>query len=101
MSEFEQELKEIAITLASLVASKNRAYGASVFTHGTKGIMIRLEDKVNRVFSLLEGSEDNGESLQDSAADILGYALLLNYAVNNPDKVQEIVMMNACKKANQ
>lgn len=68
--------------LAELLIKKNHDYGNSVQEqfdeYGLDSILIRLDDKMRRLKSLRsKDPQVVGESLQDTAKDLSGYALLL------------------------
>ena len=75
--------------LADILVNKNINYGSSfdllVDEYGLPGMLIRFEDKANRLKELLKGQEDLvGESVVDTLMDIAGYATLsMIYLENN------------------
>lgn len=88
------ELKKLAEQLGSMLEKKNRAYGDSYFKtrkrYGEIAFLIRLEDKVNRLEQLINGVEDNGESIIDTLFDIAGYCLLeIHYRQNKREEKDE------------
>lgn len=71
---------------------KNKKYGDS-FTdgmnkYGNLGIPIRLNDKLNRIGQICQGSDDN-ESLIDNLLDLANYAIMSAMYLN--DKAREEV----------
>lgn len=80
------EYERIALEIADLLGHKNQMYGSSfdktVDEYGLSVICLRLEDKLNRLKSIvLENRKDFGsEKLEDTLKDIAGYSILaLNY----------------------
>jgi len=74
--------------LLTTVVNKNQSYGNSfdraVDDFGATAAILRLYDKVNRMESLLNGTENNvkDESIKDTMLDILGYLVLtLHYTM--------------------
>lgn len=71
--------KEIALDIASLLDRKQADYGRdNISRFGTKGILVRVNDKVERLINLTWDidKEPNFESVKDSWMDIAGYAIL-------------------------
>lgn len=80
------EYERIALGIADLLDHKNQMYGGSfdktVDEYGLSVICLRLEDKLNRLKSIiLANRKDFGdEKLEDTLKDIAGYSILsLNY----------------------
>lgn len=76
-------VQEIALEVSTLVERKNadydRAFEKSVSKYGMASYCMRLEDKLNRVYSLaVKGNEQqvNDEGIIDTLKDIIGYSLL-------------------------
>lgn len=76
------------------LGAKNLAYGNSVARRGINGILIRMEDKINRIFNIMQANNDlssnaygvTDESSRDSIEDNLGYATIGNLMVVESDK---------------
>lgn len=47
----------------------------------SKGVMVRLCDKVVRIGNLLDKKEVSGESIFDSIEDLINYAAILHYII--------------------
>lgn len=47
----------------------------------SKGIMVRLCDKVVRIGNLLDKKEVSSESIFDSIEDLINYAAILHYII--------------------
>lgn len=80
------EYEKIALEIADILDHKNQMYGSSfdktVDEYGLSVICLRLEDKLNRLKSIvLENRKDFGdEKLEDTLKDLAGYSILsLNY----------------------
>lgn len=60
------------------LAGKQRDYGhQNILAYGTVGVKVRISDKVARLTNLIErNAEGVNETIQDTWADILGYALI-------------------------
>lgn len=76
--EFEEILHAIVSDIEQLLIKKNKDYGAkNLLTFGNLGILIRLSDKLERLKNhVLNNSELNNESLDDTLKDIAGYAIM-------------------------
>jgi hypothetical protein len=72
----EADFKVFTDALAAVLAKKNADYGNGVFDFGRMGIVIRLNDKMRRLISLVNKNEVNFESIADTLVDIAGYAVL-------------------------
>jgi transcriptional regulator with GAF, ATPase, and Fis domain len=77
-------------TCFSLMAKKQMDYGmGNIAMNGNKklallGIMIRINDKVQRALNILEKDQDpNNESLEDTAQDITNYGAIFNTVLND------------------
>ena len=76
------EYEKIALEIADILDHKNKMYGSSfdktVDEYGLSVICLRLEDKLNRLKSIvLENKKDFGdEKLEDTLKDIAGYSIL-------------------------
>lgn len=82
--EFEESLRDTALSIADLVASKNADYGPHAINRAPggalNGIHVRLHDKLERAINLLDRTSEyagvNHESRRDTYVDIAGYALI-------------------------
>lgn len=71
--------------LSDILVSKNSNYGNSVYqdqlfsqVSQEEALWIRLGDKIRRLIALRNGEKDRvGESINDTLADVAGYAILL------------------------
>lgn len=74
-----KSLNEIVERNRELFIQKNNDYGSSFEDFGFLGIIVRLNDKINRIKSLISkgGSHEvNDESLNDSVQDLYNYCVL-------------------------
>lgn len=78
-------IKDHMNTCFTLMAKKQMDYGmGNIAMNGNKklallGIMIRINDKVQRALNILEKDQDpNNESLEDTAQDITNYGAIFN-----------------------
>lgn len=71
---------ELTTKLRETLIAKNADYGDSFAKsyekHGLVSAVIRLEDKLNRLESLVENDAKVNESIDDTLLDIAGYAIL-------------------------
>ena len=77
---FDRLLSAEMLALADLVRARNVAYaGADPFRcwrkRGLLGLLVRLEDKLNRFETFLEGGGATEEAWKEVLQDIAGYAL--------------------------
>lgn len=74
---------QIAVEIAETVSKKNSDYGAafeqSYRKYGWLSYLIRVDDKLNRLKSLVVDGRTNqvSESVEDTLTDIIGYSLLM------------------------
>jgi Nucleotide modification associated domain 1 len=80
---FEQRVDKVSSEVIDIVKRKNKDYGNSyeimVEKYGLVALLIRFQDKLGRLDSLvLKGQEQkvSDESIEDTLKDIAGYALL-------------------------
>lgn len=81
-TEQERLIAEVCDGVRDLLIRKDHDYGASFSNQfekrGVLSSLIRMEDKINRLDTLIEGRESrvSDESIEDTVADLAGYALL-------------------------
>lgn len=77
---FEDYIQELAIDIANLVTMKQNDYGPHNILEAPygpeAGITVRLWDKISRLKNLAEKDTVYNESIEDTYADIAGYALI-------------------------
>lgn len=81
MSNQAKRIEVVANEIRDLLLRKNADYGDSFSKQyekrGLIGALIRMEDKMSRLDTLLDGHQDSvGESIEDTLADLAGYAIL-------------------------
>lgn len=74
-------LEEIAKDMCELLAHKNEAYGGAfeddLDEFGLLPAVVQMGHKMKRIKTLVQGDiSDNGESIEDSIKDLVGYGLL-------------------------
>lgn len=80
----ERLLKE-ALNLVQILDKKNQDYSsANISKFGLRGIVIRLNDKIERLTNLTkQEKEGNFESIEDTLLDIAGYSLIGRIVIKN------------------
>ncbi len=76
---------QIAEQIADLLDKKRTDYGTeNISKFGTKGVLVRVSDKVERLINLTwkTDKEPNFESIEDTWKDIAGYAILALLELN-------------------
>lgn len=75
-----KELKKIAEKIINIVLKKNKLYGNSYETtrseYGEVIFLARLDDKLNRLKSLILKKLISEEGIEDTLIDIAGYVIL-------------------------
>ena len=96
--EFRNLIQDLTHDIEELLVIKNRKYGNSFDKtrdkYGPLAFVLRLEDKFNRVFSLIK-NDDVGtfdESIEYTIKDIIGYCVLeILYREENAKKIKEVI----------
>lgn len=81
----------IAYEIAQLLERKHADYGDNnIAKFGTKGVLVRVNDKVERLINLTweTDKEPNFESVEDTWRDIAGYAVLALIELRRKDRWQ-------------
>jgi len=75
---FEEMCLRITAEAIALCIDKQKDYGpGNIAAFGEMGVLIRLNDKVERLKNLLRtGNEPTNESLEDTWIDILNYGMI-------------------------
>ncbi len=75
---FEEAARQAALEFAELCITKQRDYGhRNILDFGEYGILVRLNDKVQRLINLYkQGKSPDNESVDDTWDDIGGYSLI-------------------------
>lgn len=89
-----ERFKEIVAEMATLYENKNKDYGdsfgKSIKEHGNIAGIVRMEDKFNRLKSLLNSNEKpNYESVSDTLTDLANYAIMMRIELEDKDKDNE------------
>lgn len=73
----EKEMEEITEEIKNLLKEKNRTYGdKNIEKIGELGIIIRIEEKLERLKNMIEKNIKDKESIEDSWKDIVGYGII-------------------------
>jgi len=72
------QLKTIQQEAFELFVQKNTDYGNAFATHGIVGVLLRIQDKLNRMMSISDSSIIlvNDETLRDTLLDLHNYAAM-------------------------
>lgn len=73
-----EQLKEIQSTALELFTKKNVDYGDAFAKYGTVGVLMRIEDKIQRALSISKNGVNliNDEGLKDTLIDLHNYAAM-------------------------
>lgn len=74
-----EQLKKIQDSCREIFAKKNTDYGDAFATHGTIGVLVRINDKLSRYTNITKkGVEINvsDETLKDTLMDLHNYAAM-------------------------
>jgi len=69
-------MKKIQAEGLELFIRKNADYGDSYKQHGLVGVLVRLQDKINRAMHISKHSIHVNESLRDTLIDLHNYAAM-------------------------
>ena len=78
MSDRVQQLKDIQESALELFKRKNADYGDAFAKYGPVGVLMRIEDKIQRFLSINKNGITlvNDESLKDTLLDLHNYAAM-------------------------
>lgn len=101
MSKIER-FKEIVAEMATLYENKNKDYGdsfgKSIKEHGNIAGIVRMEDKFNRLKSLLNSNEKpNYESVSDTLTDLANYAIMMRIELEGKEGTAQKATQFECK----
>ena len=88
----EQLFLEKQAQLCEIFKKKNKAYGSSYQDYGSVGIIIRMNDKINRLRNITKNSVNidcTDESLCDTIADMGNYCILALLEIDRLEKEQD------------
>jgi hypothetical protein len=73
-----QQLKNIQNTAFDLFVKKNTDYGDAFAKYGTIGVLMRIEDKIQRYLSISKNNIAlvNDEGIKDTLIDLHNYAAM-------------------------
>jgi len=73
-----EQMKEIQSKALELFARKNADYGDAFAKYGIIGILMRIEDKIQRSMSITKNGVNlvNDESIKDTLLDLHNYAAM-------------------------
>jgi len=72
-----KEMKKILKEIEELLIMKNEYYGdTNIEKIGKEGVLIRIEEKVERLKNMLSKNLEGKETREDSWKDIAGYAII-------------------------
>jgi hypothetical protein len=73
----EKEMIKITDEVKEMLRKKNKTYGGGNITKiGKLGILIRIEEKIERLRNMIENNIEDKESRDDSWKDIAGYCII-------------------------
>lgn len=87
MSEFRiNQLKSVQDEALQLFSKKNVDYGDAFATYGPIGVIMRIGDKINRLFSISKTNVHlvDDESMRDTLIDLHNYAAMAIMLLNEP-----------------
>ena len=76
-----EQLQQIQIDALELFKKKNSDYGDAFSKFGIIGVLVRIEDKIMRAFSITRNGINlvDNESLRDTLLDLHNYAAMAPY----------------------
>lgn len=97
-----ERFKEIVAEMATLYENKNKDYGdsfgKSIKEHGNIAGIVRMEDKFNRLKSLLNSNEKpNYESVSDTLTDLANYAIMMRIELEGKEGTTQKATQFECK----
>lgn len=73
----EKEMKKILKEIEKLLIEKSKTYGdTNIEKIGREGVIIRIEEKVERLKNMLKNNIEDKETREDNWKDIAGYAII-------------------------
>lgn len=79
-----QQMKQIQATALELFTKKNADYGDAFAKYGIIGVLMRIEDKIQRCLSISKNGIVlvNDEKIQDTLLDLHNYAAMALMLLN-------------------
>lgn len=98
-----ERFKEIVAEMATLYENKNKDYGdsfgKSIKEHGNIAGIVRMEDKFNRLKSLLNSNEKpNYESVSDTLTDLANYAIMMRIELEGKEGTTQKATQFECEE---
>ena len=91
-------MKKIQAEGLELFIKKNADYGNSYKQYGLIGVLVRLQDKINRALNISKnGIHVKDESLRDTLIDLHNYAAMA--LMESDPSLQEISISDAARRA--
>lgn len=100
----ETQISLVQTRLYEIFKSKNEDYGNSFAHFGILGLLVRIQDKLDRSVNLLIKKQHKIESITDTFLDIANYAVMGLCLINNEnvsDKVYKLVFEQDLKTQNK
>ena len=84
-SNIEIAFKQIQEEGIELFKKKNKDYGNGFINHGYLGVIIRIQDKINRMISVTQNKIEcvSSETLRDTLIDLHNYSAMAIIALDN------------------
>lgn len=74
LASYEQALDRALQEIRDTVVRRHRRYGHNLLRHGEYGIIVRIDDKTERIKNLMNQPDDVEEPRSQTWGDIAGYA---------------------------
>jgi hypothetical protein len=83
-----EQMKEVQKTALELFAKKNADYGDAFAKFGVIGVLMRIEDKIQRALSITKSGVAlvDSESIRDTMLDLHNYAAMALMLMNEKSK---------------
>ena len=93
-----EQMKEVQATALELFRKKNIDYGDAFAKFGVIGVLMRIEDKIQRSLSITKNGVNlvNDEGIKDTLLDLHNYAAMALMLLNEPNT--NITVANASPK---
>jgi hypothetical protein len=90
MTDRVEQLKDIQKNALELFTRKNADYNDAFAKYGLVGVLMRIEDKIQRCLSITKSGIQlvNDEALEDTLLDLHNYAAMALMLKNEPKPVQ-------------
>lgn len=90
MTDRVEQLKDIQKNALELFTRKNADYGDAFAKYGLVGVLMRIEDKIQRCLSISKSGIQlvNDEALEDTLLDLHNYAAMALMLKNEPKPIQ-------------